>query len=379
MASPEPAIRLRSSACTSTGQVRENNEDNVHLWSRDDYVLAVVADGMGGAAAGEEASRLAVEAIAMQFADLIQAPEDQTLSAMGEAELSDELRRTIQSANDQIVYKAAAEPEYRGMGTTITLAFVRGDRAVFAHVGDSRAYLVKGGVGQIIQITSDHSFVEALVAAGHITHEQAEAHPMRNVLYRALGQSDEIDVDLYYHRLNVGDRIVLCSDGLTRHVRPEEIARLALESANPDVVSQRLIDLANDRGGEDNVSVIVITVEAAEPLPPTYRQAHLADDDEETLLLKGRTRLRNPLAPPAEATAEGDTLHVDQKMAAERLSDAAETVYFPEASPEALPDPLDPVIATRPAVLHPLPMRQPDSSPTARGQGEGHDTRLPDE
>lgn len=377
MANPEPAIRLRSSARTSTGQVRENNEDNVHLWSRDNYVLAVVADGMGGAAAGEEASRLAVEAIAEQFAGLIQAPEDRTLATLSETELSDELRRTIQSANDEIVVRAAADPQFRGMGTTITLAFVREDRAVFAHVGDSRAYLVEGGTGQIIQVTADHSFVEALVAAGHITHEQAESHPMRNVLYRALGQSEEVDVDLYHQRLKVGDRIVLCSDGLTRHVRPEEIARLALETANPDVISQRLVDLANDRGGEDNVSVIVIIVEEAEPRPPSQRQAMLADDDEETLLLKGRTRLRNPLVAADDEAAE--TTRVDQKMAAERLSDAAEPVYFPEGSPDIPSDPLDQVIPTRPARLYPEPVHKPDTPRPAGSQGEGHDTRLPDE
>ncbi len=377
MANPEPAIRLRSSARTSTGQVRENNEDNVHLWSRDNYVLAVVADGMGGAAAGEEASRLAVEAIAMQFAGLIQAPEDRTLATLSETELSDELRRTIQSANDQIVVRAAADPQFRGMGTTITLAFVREDHAVFAHVGDSRAYLIEGGSGQIIQVTADHSFVEALVAAGHITHEQAESHPMRNVLYRALGQSEEVDVDLYHHRLKAGDRIVLCSDGLTRHVRPEEIARLALETANPDVISQRLVDLANDRGGEDNVSVIVIIVEEAEPRPPNRRQAMLADDDEETLLLKGRTRLRNPLVAADNEAAE--TTRVDQKMVAERLSDAAEPVYFPEGSPDIPSDPLDQVIPTRPARLYPEPVHKPDTLRPAGSQGEGHDTRLPDE
>src|SRR5690606_33698150 len=121
--------------------------------------------------------------------------------------------------------------------------------AIIAHVGDSRAYQIDGATQRITQITADHSFVEALLAAGHITPEQAEDHPMRNVLYRALGQAEDLDVDIYTVRLEIGDRLVLCSDGLTRHVKPEEIARLALADGNPSRSSQSLIDLANSRGG----------------------------------------------------------------------------------------------------------------------------------
>ncbi|PJF26415.1 MAG: hypothetical protein CUN53_07910, partial [Phototrophicales bacterium] len=134
-------------------------------------------------------------------------------------------------------------------------------RAIIAHVGDSRAYLVDGEMGGITQITDDHSFVEALVAAGHLTHEQAEEHPMKNVLYRALGQNERIEIDFYEVRLCPGDRIVLCSDGLTRHVKPREIAEIVLSIDDPEIASQALVDLTNARGGEDNVSVIVIAIE----------------------------------------------------------------------------------------------------------------------
>src|SRR5690606_28257892 len=136
--------------------------------------------------------------------------------------LSDKLRDIIRAANLNIVQRTVSSPELKGMGTTVTMALVKYDYAVIGHVGDSRAYLVDGNDGSISQITSDHSFVEAMVAAGHISREEAEDHPMKNVLYRALGQSEEIDVDVYHSYLRVGDRLVICSDGLTLHVKPNE-------------------------------------------------------------------------------------------------------------------------------------------------------------
>ncbi|MDZ4766462.1 MAG: Stp1/IreP family PP2C-type Ser/Thr phosphatase [Chloroflexota bacterium] len=267
MGGTESETQLRSGSYTSIGQVRENNEDNLHLWAASSYVLAVVADGMGGAAAGEEASRLAVEAIEAGLVShgvSVNAPLDTPrpdLDATSEALIANKLIQAIRSGNQNIVNRAAIEPELRGMGTTVTLAFVRTGRAIVAHVGDSRAYLVEGGTGSITQITDDHSFVEALVAAGHLTPDQAEDHPMRNVLYRALGQNLDIDVDVYEAFLNPGDRVVLCSDGLTRHVKSREIAEVTLSIDDPEIASQALVDLANARGGEDNVSVIVIAIE----------------------------------------------------------------------------------------------------------------------
>ena len=280
------AVRLRTSARTSTGQVRENNEDNIHLWTQEDSALAIVADGMGGAAAGEEASRLAVEAIEEGLVQS-EAPVLQNFVELGDETVAQKLRDIIQSANNEIMERAAAEPELRGMGTTVTLAFVRDMHAIVAHVGDSRAYLVSKRDRKITQITADHSFVEALVTAGHITQEQAEDHPMRNVLYRALGQTEDIDVDVYHTRLRNGDRLILCSDGLTRHVKSYEIAEIALESDEPDEISQHLIDLTNERGGEDNVSVAVVLIEITEGAAALNREGMrtlLLEDD--TLVLK---------------------------------------------------------------------------------------------
>jgi serine/threonine protein phosphatase PrpC len=122
--------------------------------------------------------------------------------------------------------------------------------------------VVDGHNGWIHQITDDHSFVQALVASGHITPEQARSHPMGNVLYRALGQSLDLEVDQYTHYLNAGDRLVMCSDGLTRHLLPEDIAKIVMETDSPDEATMTLIDLTNERGAEDNVSVVVIMMEA---------------------------------------------------------------------------------------------------------------------
>ncbi len=304
MGSAERALRLRGGARTSTGQVRENNEDNLHMWARDLFLLAVVADGMGGAAAGEEASRIAVEAVenGMNFFEQVDSGK---LETMTDHTIIERMRDVIRAANLNIVKRASANPELRGMGTTVTMALVRTlerprgkspenhvtrpareIQVLVAHVGDSRAYIIDSQSRQINQITADHSFVEALVAAGHLTQEQAEDHPMRNVLYRALGQNEDIDVDMYEARLHTGDRLVLCSDGLTRHVKPAEIAEITLAHDDPNEAAQSLINLANERGGEDNVSVVVVILEGPNDDDSTIELRMLVmNDDEDTRVI----------------------------------------------------------------------------------------------
>ena len=381
MSSSGDGVRLRSSARTSVGQVRENNEDSVHLWPGDVFVLAVVADGMGGAAAGEEASRLAVESIQSGMS-LMNHDGKEVLGELSDEDISERLHGAIQQANLSIMQRATEEPDMRGMGTTVTLAFVRGKEVIIAHVGDSRAYLVDGASGKIKQITSDHSFVEALLAAGHITPEQADEHPMRHVLYRALGQAEDVDIDIYNTRLHVGDRLVLCSDGLTRHVTPEEIAELALSDMNPDAASQKLIDLTNERGGEDNVSVIVISVERENPDSATQTEdaAFAAEEDDETLVLKERPYTRADIVDagqPEEVAQDSNTGSKQQdetqnhpksslnkhKMRAERVSETLESACFntPVFEPSG-------------------PVSTPEPPPkSCDGDGEGRDTRIPEQ
>ncbi|NWF67661.1 MAG: Stp1/IreP family PP2C-type Ser/Thr phosphatase [Chloroflexi bacterium] len=296
-------IRLRSSARSHMGQVRENNEDFVHLWAQDQLLLAIVADGMGGAVAGEEASRIAVDTIQKDLT-----AKEHSVDQIEQDDLSDKLVAVIRRANMNIVEHSTARPELKGMGTTVTLALIRSKEVIVAHVGDSRAYLIDGQDGLITQITSDHSFVEALLQAGHITREQAEDHPMRNVLYRALGQAEEVDVDLYYHHLHIGDCMVLCSDGLTRHVRPEEIAQLTLGEDNPEVISQKLVDLANKRGGEDNVSVIVVKVDADDTGEKNKRAVATYDDEEDTVLMPNHPALQPSKNQEEEYHDEDPTL-----------------------------------------------------------------------
>ncbi len=260
-------LRVRVSARTNVGQVRANNEDNLGIWVLDGVVLALIADGMGGAAMGEEASRLAAEAVQASF--LGDARESRSLILLSEDDLGERMKDAIVNANRSVVERSQRDTALKGMGTTSTLAMIRGNRAYVAHVGDSRCYQVEAASRSIIQVTSDHSFVQALVASGHITAEQAKYHPMGHVLYRALGQSLELDVDLYKRTLRIGDRIVICSDGLTRHINPEEIAEITLRTADPAEATLDLIELTNARGGEDNVSVIVLAIEEGTPnFPP---------------------------------------------------------------------------------------------------------------
>ncbi len=256
----------RASAKSDVGHVRDNNEDRVGLWARHGVVLALVADGMGGAVAGEEASRLVIEAVQADF--LGEARGSETLAHLSEDEIAEKLRLAVRRANRAVIHRAADHPEFQGMGTTVTLAFIRNNRVIVAHVGDSRAYLVDGREHWINQITDDHSFVEALLASGHITPEQAAVHPMRNVLYRALGQVDDTEADIYSRNLAEGDRLLLCSDGLTRHVKAHELAEIASQHHEPEEIAQKLVALANERGGEDNISVIVVVMERAEDVTP---------------------------------------------------------------------------------------------------------------
>lgn len=255
------------SARTSVGQVRSNNEDTVGLWARRGILLGLVADGMGGAAAGEEASRLTKESIQAHFTSALRGSEN--LAEMTDDEIAAKMRLAISTANRALLNRIKDDNTLRGMGTTATLGLLRGDRLIISHVGDSRAYLIDGEYGWIQQITDDHSFVEALLASGHITRAQAERHPMKSVLYRALGQNEELGrSDLYMRHIKVGDRVVICSDGLPRHVTDTEIAQIALSFDDPEAISQALIDLTNRRGAEDNVSVVAFVVQASEDVAP---------------------------------------------------------------------------------------------------------------
>jgi protein phosphatase len=228
-------------AKSDVGQVREANEDSYLV----DEPLFVVADGMGGHIAGDVASSTAVSVISGN-------------AATATAENLETLAELVRSANKAIWEKAGEDPNLRGMGTTCTLMLVDNSRAHFAHVGDSRAYLMRGG--ELSQITEDHTLVERMVKEGRLKPEEAESHPQRSIITRALGVDSDVEVDLMSLDLQPGDRIVLNSDGLSSMISDEAIAGPLREETDPQVASERLVELANQAGGEDNVTVVIVDV-----------------------------------------------------------------------------------------------------------------------
>lgn len=234
---------LQVGSATDVGMRRDHNEDAfVTFAAEDGGLVLVVADGMGGHLAGEVASAMAIEILQRELAR----PADDPSAA---------LRAAIELANQEIWNEAARDSEKAGMGSTIVAAIVRGNQAYLANAGDSPAYLVRGG--QTDQITHDHGLVAEQVEAGVIKEEDAEHHPFRHILTRCLGAEANVEVETYPPReLQAGDVLVLCSDGLTEHVKKREVAAL-VEAPDPDEAAKGLIEVANQRGGHDNITVVV--------------------------------------------------------------------------------------------------------------------------
>jgi protein phosphatase len=259
-------LRFRIAARTDQGRVRKNNQDAVYtgkikLPGGGGAQLCIVADGMGGAKAGEHASRIAAEVTRTQLQSGVagQRPPD---AAAWQALLRDAAR----AANRKVYDQARANVDHKGMGTTLTIALIVDDYAHLASVGDSRAYLINAdGVTEdgatAAQLTSDHSLVARLVDIGQITAEQARTHPQRNLLYRSIGTDPSVEVDTFSEQLDPGDALLLCSDGLINHVTDEEIANSVLKQSDPDRACEQLVALANERGGRDNISVVIVRVE----------------------------------------------------------------------------------------------------------------------
>ena len=243
-------MNARVGAKTDTGRVREANEDSFLI----DGPLFAVADGMGGHLAGDVASRTAVETITTQAER--DSPGD-----------TGALARLVREANHEIWKKAQSDASLHGMGTTCTLAMLDGSVLHIAHVGDSRAYLFRDG--DLSQLTEDHTLVGRMVREGKLRPDEAEHHPQRSIITRALGVDSDVAVDTQTIELQEGDRVLLCSDGLSSMVEKESIARVLSDNADPQEASERLVQLANDAGGEDNVTVVVIEVAGNEPAGAT--------------------------------------------------------------------------------------------------------------
>jgi protein phosphatase len=222
-------------AQTDVGREREGNEDSFLA----EPPLFVVADGMGGAEAGEVASRIAVD----------------TLADVRDAEA---LAGAVAAANTRIHRLASEDRSLTGMGTTVTAAWVGGDAVTIAHVGDSRAYRLRDGV--LEQLTEDHSLVGGLVRMGSITPAEAETHPQRSVILRAVGVEEQVEVDVHDHEHAAGDVYLLCSDGLTGMVRDEVVEETLALDASLDAVAAMLVELANASGGHDNITAVLFRI-----------------------------------------------------------------------------------------------------------------------
>ncbi len=249
-------MEIASGGVTNVGRVRTNNEDCFRIV--EPLNLYVLSDGMGGEAHGEIASALAVEMVVKHCQETENDPAMTIFGDMpaGWSEKTKRLSSAVHLANKSIYDSAQAHPEQRGMGATVTAAWIDGDRLSIAHVGDSRAYLLRSGSLQ--QLTSDHSLVAEQVRRGILTPAEAERSDMQSVLLRALGAHPEIEVDSEEHQLFGNDVLLLCSDGLTRMVTEPEIAGTLQAEPDPTKASERLVELANEQGGADNVTAVVV-------------------------------------------------------------------------------------------------------------------------
>lgn len=247
------------SAASDSGKVRPRNEDAYDVFGLTAPVTGqvfVVADGMGGSRAGDVASRLAVETLRNHLLAW-----SQQCSADVENLASEALVAAFHDAHRQLLIKAAADPDLQGMGTTMTAVRVTPRGFQYAHVGDSRLYLLRRGA--LVQVSRDHALVADLVRAGEITEQQAMLHPHRHILTQALGQPGDIEVDRGSRELQPGDALLLCTDGLTEVLRDDEL-RAALQHEPIEKLAEHLVQLANRRGGQDNITVVAVYRQAVE-------------------------------------------------------------------------------------------------------------------
>jgi len=253
-------LQISSGGATHVGLVRTNNEDCFRIVPA--MNLFVLADGMGGEAHGEVASALAVETVIKHCMEGEENPATPLLGGAkpGSTGKSQRLLSAVHLANQKVFASAQEHPEQQGMGATLTTAWIDGQQLSIAHVGDSRVYLLR--TGQLQQLTSDHSLVAEQVRRGILTANEAEQSNLQSVLLRALGTQPEVEVDVEQVALFPSDVLLLCSDGLTRMVTEPEIAGTLQAEPNPQRAAEKLVEHANEGGGIDNVSVIVVSIKS---------------------------------------------------------------------------------------------------------------------
>lgn len=256
-------MKIVSCGITDIGKKRQRNEDSYLV--NDKIGLYIVADGMGGHAGGEFASKIAVSTVEeiIRGEDRVKSnvPTQSYLDANDMSAVEgieqERLKDAINRAGNMIVRRAFEDPELKGMGTTSTVMFISGDRAYVAHVGDSRAYCVRDG--EIIQITEDHSLVHEQLKSGLITEEEAKTHQLKNIITRSVGVQEEVEVDTVVWKIQPGDSYLLCSDGLSNMMQDDEMQEI-ISKYDVEQGARELVDLANQRGGEDNITLILLKV-----------------------------------------------------------------------------------------------------------------------
>ncbi len=243
---------MRYWGLTDRGKVRSQNQDSFFAGvitnpKGEEALLCMICDGMGGAKAGDLASLIARDRFVDYTAEHFRLRRDP----------EPVLRAATEEANRAVIEKAAESPDYEGMGTTLVALLVLGERAYAVNVGDSRCYLIREE--EIRQITKDHSLVEDMIDKGELTREQARRHPRKNVITRAIGTEDRADCDIFPLTLEKGDRLLLCSDGLSNMLNPREMLFEVLYGEDEDTAAQRMVDIALERNAPDNVTVILLS------------------------------------------------------------------------------------------------------------------------
>lgn len=261
-----PLVHLAVAARTDVGRIRKGNEDTLHASANAHRGLFIVADGMGGHAAGEVASEMAVEIVTSELADLNDLEAGDAHGRVG---------RALRDANRAVYERTRIERDKMGMGSTVSALLLSDTRYIVGHVGDSRIYIARDG--HMSQLTKDHSLVQEQVDAGLLTAEQARRHPQSNVITRCIGMADEIEPDVFDGAARVGDSFLLASDGLTGMVDDRRIQQLLMSRATPARIVDALILEANNNGGNDNITAVVVRVLAGDsshtdreitPVPP---------------------------------------------------------------------------------------------------------------
>ena len=354
----QPRIQLRSASQTDVGLVREHNEDSATVDELADFY--VVADGMGGHAAGEVASAMAVETIKEELSRVREtvlafanAPSER-----GRKKIFTLLEAAVIKAHNEVYERGIREPDKQGMGTTLDVVLLAGPEAFVAHVGDSRTYLIREGKAS--QVTTDHTVAEVLVLEGKLSVEEAQLSPLRTILVNAIGVAPEVGVEMNYVRLRTNDQLLLCSDGLHDYFPSEnELAKHILAANEPKNALDKLVELAKDRGGQDNITGIIIEVLNA---------------PEETMLSAFEIDLTQPSAkssPPV--SGGGDTIphlakHTDSGSSGSEESEATEKIPTRGNSDSKKTLPLRPIVDLGSAQTEPADNQSENRESIGRAQ-----------